>query len=49
MHESFKNRLNEILGEKRNPKPRTLLEIVKMSGYSRATVHKWLKELNLME
>jgi hypothetical protein len=45
LNESFKNRLNEILGEKRNPKPRTLLEIVKLSGYSRATVHKWLKEL----
>jgi DNA-binding transcriptional ArsR family regulator len=45
LNESFKHRLSEIFGEKRNPTPRTLVEIVEMSGYSRATVHKWLKEL----
>jgi len=46
MHtESFKHRLSEILGKKENPMPRTLDEIAKMTGYSRATVHKWLKEL----
>jgi len=44
-NESFKHRLAEILGEKGNPTPRTLDEIAEMSGYSRATVHKWLKEL----
>jgi len=44
-HESFKQLLGEILSEKGNSTPKTLDEIVEMSGYSRATVHKWLKEL----
>jgi hypothetical protein len=43
--ESFRRRLGEILGKKENPTPRTLSEIVKMSGYSRATIYKWMKEL----
>ncbi|PIU14900.1 MAG: hypothetical protein COT21_00310 [Hadesarchaea archaeon CG08_land_8_20_14_0_20_51_8] len=45
LNESFKHRLSDFLGKQRNPTPRTLREIVKLSGYSRATVHKWLKEL----
>jgi len=43
--EYFKRRFGEILGEGGEPTPKTLAEIVKESGHSRATVLKWLRKL----